>query len=210
MEDPSKITFKQPLILYFKPAFKPFEKSNFQILASITNLKQFWQVFNNIHFQNYLSAGSFFLSCKETPLWNDNGATFSFIVSFITTNNQQQQQKNFDEKMNIPWLDLALAFISLILNDPEIVNKVEGISITAKIKSFNLKFGITSPENNENLITSFKTNLPSYFGDYKFMENNERKKQQLLPPPIHFTRPPRSTKFSKKNKRKKTTTTITN
>lgn len=182
----SEIIFKKPLTLYFKPnAKQTFELKNFQTIAIITNLKQFWNVYNNIDFEKYLTVGCFFL-CNKSPIWNNNGSAYSFIVNFATAN--QLKKKPEDLKMNMPWLDLSLAFLSLILNNETetIFKKVEGISIRMKDRTFNLKLGVSSSTFEEELIEEFKKNVPSHFNNYKFMANGARKNQFVTsnqPPP---------------------------
>lgn len=193
--DASKIIFK-PLILYFKQNCKPFEIKSFQVLAKISNLKHFWEVFNNINFEKYISVGSFFLSCSESPLWPGDGGNFSFIVSFKSL--EFQKNIHYNNQQTIPLMDLSLALISLILNQPESIKLIEGVSIIKKSKTFNCKFGVSNCLNNEEIFKSFKSNLPDYFGDCKFMQNGERKKQINM-----YSIPPLFPKTKKNKKSKK-------
>ena len=166
---PSAIKFDEPLTLYYKHSHKDFSLDSFQTIAKITNLQHFWQVFNNLNFNLYLNQGSFFLCCGKSPLWVEDGGTYSFIVG--------TQTPIVTETDITPWSDLCLTLLSFLLNENKNKNKIEGVSITKKRKAFNCKFATQFSENQPELIESFLTQLPAYFGNSKFMKNNARKNQ---------------------------------
>lgn len=175
---PSSILLPIPLTLYYKHSHKDFSLENFQTLAVVTNIQHFWQVFNNLDFDLYLNQGSFFLCCGESPLWIEDGGTYSFIVGDqILINNNFGVDKNEKQLTSTPWPDLCLALLCYLLNDNENKNKIEGVSITKKRKAFNCKFATQFSENQPELIENFLSQLPAYFGNSKFMRNNQRKIQ---------------------------------
>ena len=63
------------------------------------------------------------------------------------------------------------------MNDNENKHKIDGVSITKKRKAFNCKFATRFNEHQPDFIETFLTQLPAYFGNSKFMKNNERKIQ---------------------------------
>lgn len=168
---PSSIVLSNPLTLYYKHSHQDFSIDNFQVIAKISNLQHFWQVFNNIDFNLYLNQGSFFLCCSESPLWVEDGGTYSFIVGIQTA------IENSSEPTKTPWSDICLAMLCYLLNDNNSKEKIEGVSITKKRKAFNCKFATQFSENQPDLIETFLSQLPPYFGNSKFMKNNQRKIQ---------------------------------
>ena len=174
LPDPATIVFPVPVTLFYKHHHEDFVLANFKMMAKITNLQHFWQVYNNIDFELYLNQGSFFLCSSESPLWKEDGGTYSFIVGLqtIETNNP---------KILHPWIDISCALICFLLNNAnnDIINKIQGVSITKKRKAFNCKFATRFSDSQPVHLESFSLQLPLYFGNSKFMKNDQRKVQYI-------------------------------
>jgi hypothetical protein len=173
LPNPSTITFS-PVTLYYKHNHKDFCSENFQTMAKISNLEHFWNIYNTLDFELYLQQGSFFLCCGESPMWVEEGGTYSFIVGI------QTKENHTDKLSHTPWVDLSLALICFLLNSDN-ASKIEGVSITKKRKAFNCKLATQYGENQQSFIEQFLADLPGYFGNSKFMKNNQRK--------VQFTKP---------------------
>ena len=174
---PGSISLPIPLTLYYKHSHQDFSLENFQTIAVVSNIQHFWQVFNNLDFDLYLNQGSFFLCCGKSPLWVEEGGTYSFIVGTQILINNSSVDEDEKRLTSTPWPDLCLALLCYLLNDNENKNKIEGVSITKKRKAFNCKFATQFSENQPKLIENFLSHLPAYFGNSKFMKNNQRKIQ---------------------------------
>jgi len=185
-----RITF-QNLFLQVKENHLEFEKNNFVNIYKnkIDNLFIFWSLYNNIEFESIIRHGySLFLSL-ESPIWNPDHGTFSFIIT-------NKSGKNSDDV----WADISLFYVQQLLNLKE-DNNIKGISLTLKGREkniFNVKVNASTDDVNF-------SSLPSYFGSFKFLRNSVRSNQnnwhQTPPmiPPQQFSRPPRHNRRYKNN-----------
>jgi hypothetical protein len=157
IDDAKNITF-DPLKLQFKHLGLEFEEINFNTIYQINNLQQFWQVFQNVNFEELIQRGSIFLSLN-TPIWNPQYGTFSFIVS-----------KSANKSVTDVFTDICLFFLEKQLNG---IEKIESVSLTLKGRErniFNIKVTLNSQDETD---IDFQS-LPEYFGNPKFSLNCQR------------------------------------
>lgn len=146
------------LKLQFKRTELEFEEINFNTIYQINNLKQFWEIFQNVDFEEIIQKGNIFLSLK-TPIWNPQYGTFSFIVS-----------KSSNKTITDVFTDICLFFVEKQLNGNK---KIEGVSLTLKGRErniFNIKVTLNSQDETDMDFDS----LPDYFGTPRFSLNCQR------------------------------------
>lgn len=132
-------------IYFHDMANKNFDKESFTFYKTISTIKEFWDVYQNL--SNPLQVMMFVMRKGKTPLatepYNKNGGYWSFRIPMYESKN--------------PWIDLSMAFTgnTLVYDMKDII----GISYSPKSKFSLLKIWCRDQTKKE-LIESVNTGSP--------------------------------------------------